>query len=77
MEEQIKKILYKVEPRLEKYTGENMVEDGILESIQIFDLINRLEEEYNIDITPEYIVPENFADVSTIIHMVEKVKNRS
>ncbi len=51
-----------------------LVEQKILDSLQLVQMIVFLEKEFKISIKQEDLVPENFATVRTIIGLVEKSK---
>ena len=72
--EKIRNIVIAVNPAIEKYKGNNYIEDGILESIEIMEIVDMLEEEFQIVIDPEYIVPEYFESIATLNDMIMKIK---
>lgn len=49
-----------------------LIEMGILDSLAIVSLIERLEEELDISILEEDIIPENFINVNAINIMLNK-----
>ena len=49
-----------------------LIEMQILDSLAIVSLIERLEEELDININEEDIIPENFATVNAINNMITK-----
>ena len=49
-----------------------LLDDGIIDSFGILDLIDRLESEFGIQMDGEDIIPENFKDVSSIIEMIHR-----
>lgn len=72
--EKIRNIVIAVNPAIEKYKGNNYIEDGILESIEIMEIVDMLEEEFQIVIDPEYIVPEYFESIAALNDMIMKIK---
>lgn len=48
----------------------DLFENGILDSFAIAQLISSLEEDFNIEIDPEDIVPEKFSTISEISRLV-------
>lgn len=51
---------------------ENLIEEGIVDSFTMMELISFLEEEYKITIDMEKINPKNFNSVRTIAAFVER-----
>lgn len=73
-EEKIKEILSNVKPTITKYRGNKFVSDGILESIEIMEIVAEIEEAFDIVIEPQYIVPEYFESVKTLEKLIVDVK---
>ena len=53
-------------------TCEDMVETGLVDSFEMMEIVEALEDEFDIEISGRDIVPENFANVGTIEALVEK-----
>lgn len=73
--ERIIKILEGINEKILTYNGENMLEDGALDSFELIEILSQLEEEFDIEIDAELAVVENFANKETIITMMEKLLN--
>lgn len=73
MEEKIIKVLEEIEPDILIYNGDNLYKDGILDSIQVVELVVAIEEELGVEIDPEEVILENFANKNAIISFVEGV----
>ena len=54
--------------------SDELVDDGILDSLTIVSLIGTLSMEYGIDIPYEEIVPENFNSIDAMAAMVERLR---
>lgn len=52
----------------------NLVEEGILDSLDIVNIIYSIEDHYGIKIDPEEIDPDNFQSTEAIWNMIRKVK---
>ena len=50
----------------------DFLEEGLLDSLEMMDLVEALEEEFEIEIAGRDIVPENFTNVETIAKLVTK-----
>ena len=51
----------------------DLIESGVLDSINLVTLISLLEEKYGIEITMDYLVPENFESVEAIWGLVDEL----
>lgn len=59
----------------EEFEGKTgLVEDGILDSFAILNLISEISDEFGVDIPVSEVVPENFDSVETILALIEKVR---
>ena len=73
MEERILEILEEYCEEALTYDGENMFEDGILNSFTVIDIVSEIEDEFDIEIDAKYVVEENFCTKEAIIALVEKI----
>lgn len=51
-----------------------LVDEGILTSFELVQLVTRIGEEFEVSILPEQIVPENFNSVAAICRLVQERK---
>ena len=73
MKKKVCEVLVGVNERMKDYLEkDSLVSDGILDSLDIMNLIMDLEEAFNIEIDPEDVLSENFESVDRIIKLVEK-----
>ena len=70
MEERILKILEEQCEEVLDYDGDNMMEDGVIDSFTVLDIINGLEEEFDIE-----IANEEAEKIATVGDAVEQIKN--
>lgn len=76
MKERVCKVLVNVKQDVEAHLEDNqLITDGILDSLDIMNLIIELENEFNIEIDPEDVLSENFESVAAIIALIEKCEN--
>ncbi len=52
-----------------------LIDDGILESLDIVMLVDELMCHYDIEISVEELVPENFNSAEAIYSMVQRLKD--
>lgn len=50
-----------------------LVDEGILDSFDIIEIINVIDEEYDIKIPAIEIVPENFNSAEAILNMIQRL----
>ena len=76
MDEKILEILKDVNEELLTYTGDNMLDDGIVNSFSFISLISELEDEFDIEIDEEYYEAEYMGNkdriISTIMMLTSK-----
>lgn len=56
--------------------NENFIENEILESLQIAEIIMQIEEEFRIEIDGEDIIPDNFINIQKIEILIVKYINK-
>ncbi|MBE5869558.1 MAG: acyl carrier protein [Lachnospiraceae bacterium] len=71
MEEKILEILAANNEDILDYTGDNMLEDGIVDSFEIIAIVGDLEEEFDIEIDAAYVVEEYFGNKDAIIKLMK------
>lgn len=74
MREKIMAILADLHPEFDYSESGNFVEDGMLDSFDIVDLVDQLETAFGVKIAGVDVLPENFASVDSIVSLVEKSK---
>ena len=72
----VKEILTKVKSGIEtRLDSDRLVTDGVLDSLDIMNLIMELEGGFDIEIDPEDVLSENFDSVRAITALVEKCRS--
>lgn len=72
MKEKILEILRGIDENVDYETSDNFIEDGIIDSYQMVEIIDGLESEFDIEISGRDIIPENFANLDSIEAMLKK-----
>jgi len=72
--EELLKILEELKPDVDFKNETGLIDNAILDSFDIVQLITTLKETFDIDITPADIVPENFNSAEAMWAMVEKLQ---
>lgn len=74
MEQKILELLTEEYPEIDFTGSENLVDDGILDSLTITGIIAALTMEFGITIPYEEIKEENFNSIAGLAKMVEKLQ---
>jgi acyl carrier protein len=73
MKDQIIRILTELRPEFDfTQEGMNFIEEGMLDSFDIVNLVNDLDSTFGISIDGVDILPENFATVDSIEQLLKK-----
>ena len=56
--------------------NEELVQSGIIDSLGIMSMLIFLEDEFNVQIPGDDLIPENFASVSNITALIERQMTR-
>ncbi len=75
MEERVLEVLQEEFPDVDFTSSEELVDDGILDSLTITEMIATLTMEFGITIPYEEIKEENFNSVAALAAMVERLQN--
>lgn len=75
MEDRVLRVLKEFNEDIILYDGNYMMEEGIIDSVDVIDIMACLEKEFDISIGAEYIVKENFANKESIINFMKKILN--
>ena len=74
--EEVLNILKTVKPTKNLENVKDIIEGGYLDSFELVMLITSLSEKFNIEVTIDEIVPENFNSAEAITNMVELLLER-
>jgi len=67
-------IINNIKPDVMENPGIDLIEEGILDSLDVMSILTVLESEYDIDFDPDDVSPESFASAETIWALVEKTQ---
>ena len=71
MQERILEILSEYCEEALTYNGDSMMEDGIIDSFTVINVVSDLEDEFDIEIDAKYVISENFRNKEAIIALVQ------
>ncbi len=67
-------IIQEIKPSAEITEDTRLLDEHILDSLSIVSLVSELCDEFDIDITPLDVIPDNFATVKNIADMIERIE---
>lgn len=73
MEEKVLEILKEHCEDALDYDGDSMMEDGVIDSFTVINVVSDLEDEFDIEIDAKYVIAENFRNKEAIIELVRKL----
>jgi acyl carrier protein len=56
-------------------TEENLIDDGILDSMDIISLISEISDEYDVTITAKDIIPDNFNSAKALYALIQRLSD--
>lgn len=68
-------ILKDLKPGVDFENQTNLIEDRILDSLDVMNLVVELNDEFDIEITPLDILPENFKSVETMFSLITRLQD--
>lgn len=73
--EQLLDVLKGMKPGVDFEKEDNLIEDRILDSLDVMNLSVELNDEFDIEITPLDILPENFKSVSAMYTLITRLQD--
>ena len=65
-------ILKQINPEILENENADLLDDGLLDSLLIMNLVSKLESTFGIEFEPDEIAPENFESVDAIWNLVRQ-----
>ena len=73
--EELLDILKGLKPGVDFENVKNLIEDRLLDSLDVMNLTVELNDEFDIEITPLDILPENFKSIETIYALITRLQD--
>ena len=73
--EELLDILKGLKPGVDFENEKNLIEDRLLDSLDVMNLTVELNDEFDIEITPLVILPENFKSIETIYALITRLQD--
>lgn len=70
--EEIIKILNEIRPEENFENSSDFIEEGLLDSFDVVNLVSRLDQTFKISIDGVDILPKNFKNVESIMSLIRK-----
>ena len=73
--EKIIEIIKGLKPGAEVDENTRLLDDHVIDSLAMISLVSELDDEFDVEISAKDIVPENFATVSAIQSLIERLED--
>ncbi|MGN0426196.1 MAG: acyl carrier protein [Agathobacter sp.] len=73
--DELLEILSDLHPDIDFTTQENLIDDMILDSFDIVTLISEISENFDVTISAEHIIPENFNSAEALYALIQKLED--
>ena len=74
MKETILEILKEIRSDIDFENATALIDDGQLESLDIVAIVGEFNEEFDVEISVEDLVPENFNTVEAMVELIKKAQ---
>lgn len=71
--EELKSMLKEKYPNIDFDNEKQLVSDGILDSLEVVNIISEIEDLFDVSVTMEYIQPDYFESVEAMWEMIEEI----
>lgn len=71
--EELLQILQKMHPDVDFEINDDLIGDGILDSLDIVTLITEINTTFDVSVPAEEVIPENFCSAEAIFAMIERL----
>ncbi len=71
--EELMEILEELRPDVDFEEEKGLIADGILDSFDIMSLVGSIDEEFDIKIKPNDLIPDNFNSAEAIWALIERL----
>lgn len=75
MMNELKNILEEIRPDVDFDTEIKLIDNGILDSIDIISIVTEINDQFDVDINVQYLLPENFNSIEAIYKLICKLQN--
>lgn len=72
--DELMEILNDINPDIDYETVDNLIDGKVLDSFSIVSLVSEISEAFDIEISPKYLVPENFNSAQAMWEMIQTIQ---
>ncbi len=72
--DELLQILEDMRPDVDFASEKELVTGGIIDSFDVVALVGELADQFDIEIGPEYLIPENFDSAEAIWDMIQRIQ---
>lgn len=72
--EKIKQLIEEINPYAELKEGMDLLDEGVLDSLEIFAFVTQLEDAFDIEVPDEAITREHFATIESVASFVQELR---
>ena len=66
-------ILNELHPEIDFTTHEELVDDGVLDSLDIVTIVTEIYDKFDVAIPAEEVIPENFNSAKALMQLIERI----
>ena len=74
MREKILEILSAIRSDIDFENSTKLIDDGLLESLDIVSIVGEFNDEFDIEISVEDLLPENFNSVDAMVELITRAQ---
>ncbi len=74
MKEKIMEILTGIRSDIDFENNKKLIDDGLLESLDIVAIVGEFNEEFDVEISVEDLLPENFNSVEAMAELIARAQ---
>lgn len=75
MKEQLLKLLNEVRPNVDFEKEKKLIDDSVLDSFDIIQIVMEMNEAFDIEIQVEDLEPDNFNDIEAMMELITKLQD--
>lgn len=72
--EKLLEILNEVNPDVDYENCTTLIDDGLLDSFAILEIVSEINDEFDVEVSAPDIVPENFNSAKALWKMIQKLQ---
>ena len=73
--EELLEILRDLHPEVDFETCETLIDDKILDSFDIVSIISEICDQFDVTISAEHIIPQNFNSAKALYDLIQKLED--